>query len=363
MGLHSTPAYDSGMEAPATTVTIEAGPPVRYRLRTAASACRSVAKAALRRAIRGPRLPGWNWKVEIWTEALRTHLAQAFALKDVNEARRFLDSVVLASPALAAVDITPVTDEAIRGRWFVPKRPAPETTLLYLHGGGFSFAPKGHTGFIAMITAAAKSLTLALDYRLSPEHHFPAQIEDVLNGYRWLLERGIDPSELVVGGDSAGGNLVIALLLAARDRGMPLPKLAFALSPPTDLEVPAESVANGTSLTGNEEFDWITRAMLLKWAEWYCRGADRCNPYISPVYADLRGLPPIYIQAGGAEILYDSIAAFTDRAKRQQADVALESWADMNHNFQMFGEQAPQSMEALRRLGEVIELHMRGHDR
>ncbi len=231
------------MATPGTTVTVQAGPPARYRLRTAASAFRSVAKAALRRTIKGPRLPGWNWKVEILTEVLRTHLAQAFALPDVKETRRFLDSVVLTSPALASVNITPVTDEEVRGRWFVIKRAAPAATLLYLHGGGFSFEPKGHTGFIAMITTAAKSRTLALDYRLSPEHCFPAQLEDALNGYRWLLDRGFDPNELVVGGDSAGGNLTIALLLAARDRGMPLPKLAFALSPPTNFEVPAEGGA------------------------------------------------------------------------------------------------------------------------
>ena len=347
------------MGTPGTTVTVQAGPPVRYRLRTAASAFRSVAKAALRRTIKGPRLPGWNWKVEILTEVLRTHLEQAFALHDVKETRRFLDSVVLTSPALSSVNITPVTNEAIHGRWFVIKRAAPAVTLLYLHGGGFSFEPKGHTGFIAMITAAAQSRTLALDYRLSPEHCFPAQLEDALSGYRWLLDRGFDPSELVVGGDSAGGNLTIALLLAARDRGMPLPKLAFALSPPTNFEVPVEGGGNGTSLTGNEEFDWISRAMLLKWAEWYCHGADRRDPYISPVYGDLRSLPPIYIQAGGAEILYDSITAFADEAKRQGADVVLESWADMNHIFQVFGEQAPQSIEALQRLGEVIEARVR----
>jgi acetyl esterase/lipase len=352
------------MATPRTTVTVAAGRPARYRLQATAAACHAVARATLRRTLRGPRLPGWSWKMEVWTEILRAHLTHAFALPEVNETRRYLDSIVLASPALAQVNITPVAEREIRGRWFVPKRleeaARPDVTLLYFHGGGFSFHPKGHTGFIAMITVAAKSRTFALDYRLSPEHPFPAQLDDALAGYRWLLDQGADPANLVLGGDSAGGNLALALLLTARDRAMPLPKLVFALSPATNFEVPAEADAGRSSLVRNEEFDWITRSMLLKWAEWYCGSAPRRNPYISPVYADLRGLPPIYIQAGRAEILYDSFMAFAAAAKQQGADVVLESWAEMTHIFQMFGELAPQSAEALRRLGEVINLHLGG---
>jgi acetyl esterase/lipase len=286
-------------------------------------------------------------------------LATAFAISSVTESRRYLDSIVLNSPALSEVSVTPLTHETIRGSWFVSKKAEPRVTVLYLHGGGYSFYPKGYANLIGLITVAAQSRTFALDYRLSPEHQFPAQLEDAVGAYRWLLDSGTDPNELVVGGDSAGGNLALALLLSARDLKLPLPKLAIALSPPTDFEAAIESEGSGTSLVSNEAFDWIDRRMLAKWADWFCRPSQRRDPYVSPAYADLRDIPPIYIQAGRAEILYDSIAAFASRGKSQGADVVLESWADMNHDFQMFGYQAPQSTEALRRLGEVIDQHLR----
>jgi acetyl esterase/lipase len=281
-------------------------------------------------------------------------------MPSVNESRRYLDSIVVDSPALSDVSITPVTNETIRGSWFIPKKAEPRATVLYLHGGGYSFYPKAYANLIALITLAAQSRTWALDYRLSPEYRFPAQLEDAVGAYRWLLDNGTDPNELVIGGDSAGGNLALALLLSARDLKLPLPKLAFALSPPTDLEAAIEFEGSSTSLVRNEAFDWIDRRMLFKWADWFCQPTQRRDPYVSPAYADLRGVPPIYIQAGRAEILYDSIAAFASRAKSQGADVVLDSWADMNHDFQMFGYQVPQSAEALRRLGEVINRHIAG---
>ena len=334
--------------------------PARYGMRAAWLVCISVINACLRRALKGARLPGWNWAIEIGTEILRANLATAFAMPSVNESRRYLDSIVVDSPALSDVSITPVTNETIRGSWFIPKKAEPRATVLYLHGGGYSFHPKAYANLIALITLAAQSRTWALDYRLSPEYRFPAQLEDAVGAYRWLLDNGTDPNELVIGGDSAGGNLALALLLSARDLKLPLPKLAFALSPPTDLEAAIEFEGSSTSLVRNEAFDWIDRRMLFKWADWFCQPTQRRDPYVSPAYADLRGVPPIYIQAGRAEILYDSIAAFASRAKSQGAGVVLDSWADMNHDFQMFGYQVPQSAEALRRLGEVINRHIAG---
>jgi len=176
---------------------------------------------------------------------------------------------------------------------------------------------------------------------------------DAFQSYRWLLEKGVDACNLVVAGDSAGGNLALALLLGARDSNLPLPALAVALSPPTDLET------EYASLAGNQDTDWIDKPQLLHWAEWFCDSAQLRDPLISPMCADLRRLPLIYVQAGSAEILYDSILAFVNRAKSQGADVVLESWEDMNHVFQMFGPGAPQSAEALRRIGEIIDLRIR----
>jgi acetyl esterase/lipase len=284
---------------------------------------------------------------------LKAELVAAFAMGDIQTARHYLDAVVIDSPVLPRLNISAVQERDFRGSWFGPKGAEPATTLLYLHGGGYSFYPKAHANLIAMITLEANSRTFALDYRLSPEHRFPTQLEDALNAYRWLLGRGVDPANLVVAGDSAGANLTLALLQQARDSHLPLPALAIAISPPTDFD------DRSPSLTENEPFDWIAPEMLLNWASWFCSTAQYFDPLVSPIHADLRGLPPIYIQAGRAELLFDSIQAFAKYAESQGANVVLESWAEMNHDFQMFGYKAPQSAEALRRIGEVIRASTR----
>jgi epsilon-lactone hydrolase len=328
------------------------GPP-RYRLRSAAELSRSVLEVSARRALKGPRLPGWNWFLEVATQLSKRQTLAAFRMsnENVKEARRYLDSVVISSPALSEVSITPVLQEKFRGSWFVSKNTEPRVSVLYFHGGGYSFYPQAYAHFIVLITLAAKSRTFALDYRLSPEHRFPAQLEDALNAYRWLLEKGADPDRMIVAGDSAGGNLTLALLLAARESKLPLPALAVALSPPTDFDPDHIS---------KEDFDWIEKPMLVQWADWFCDSAERRNPLVSPLWADLRGLPPIYMQAGRAEILYASIQAFADRAQKQGADVVLETWENMTHDFQIFGLDSPQSAEALQKIGQVIEARVRG---
>ncbi|MGB2636810.1 MAG: alpha/beta hydrolase [Candidatus Acidiferrum sp.] len=320
--------------------------PFRYRLCCAAELSQSLLEVATRRALKGPRLPGWNWFIELATQMLKRQMLAAFRMRDVKESRRYLDSILISSPALSEVNITPVVREKFSGSWYVGKHTAPALTVLYFHGGGYSFYPRAYANFIALFTMAAKSRIFALDYRLAPEHPFPAQLEDAFSAYRWLLEKGVDPDSLILAGDSAGGNLTLALLLAIRESKVPLPALAVALSPPTDSQ---------TDLIANWEFDWIEKRMLDQWADWFCDAAERRNPLVSPLWADLAGLPPIYIQAGRAEILYDSILAFADRARKQGADVVLETWEDMNHDFQMFGLESPQSAEALRRIGQVIE--------
>ncbi len=195
-------------------------------------------------------------------------------------------------------------------------------------------------------------ITFALDYRLIPEHPFPAQLEDAKAAYHWLVENGVDPKRLVVIGDSAGGNLVLALLLALRDSNEPRPALGICLCPWTDVN------NSGESMTRNEKYDWVEKRMADKWAQWFLKGADPRNPLISPLYANLGGLPPLYIQAGGSEILYDMICAFAERARAQQANVKLDVWENMNHDFQAFGDATPSSREALRRIGEWVDRHV-----
>ena len=208
--------------------------PFRYRLCSAAELSLSLLEVSTRRALKGPRLPGWNWFIELATQMLKRQMLAAFRMRDVKEARRYLDSILISSPALSEVNITPVVREKFSGSWYVGKHTAPALTVLYFHGGGYSFYPRAYTNFIALFTMAAKSRIFALDYRLAPEHPFPAQLEDAFSAYRWLLEKGADPDSLILAGDSAGGNLTLALLLATRESKVSLPALAVALSPPTD---------------------------------------------------------------------------------------------------------------------------------
>ena len=331
--------------------------PSQYGIRSALDACSAVPEVWARRLLRGPRRPGWNWYVELGTEILKKEVAAAHALGDVAAARRYLDSFVVTSRATSQVNVTQVAAKNYKASWFVPKKGVGDQILLYFHGGGYSFYPRAYTGFISAVALATESKTLAVDYRLSPEHCFPAQLEDALHAYRGLLANDINASRVIVGGDSAGGNLAIALLLAVRDSNLPQPALTIALSPAVDFQNECPSVIR------NAPFDWIQRPMLLQWAEWFCGSSDRQNPLISPLFADLRSLAPIYIQAGGCEVLIDAIQELADRAKKQAADVRLEIWDDMNHDFQLFGRYAPQSLEAVRRLGHVIKTTARGAER
>jgi epsilon-lactone hydrolase len=293
--------------------------------------------------------PAWNLAAELGTEILKRQLAIAFEMTDMNEARSYLDSFSICSSALSKVSTTDVALENFKGSWFTPKDFDSAVTLLYLHGGGYSFYPKSsYSNFAAIIALSAKAKLFALDYRLAPEHKFPAQLTDATSAYRWLLSNGVNPQQLVVLGDSAGGNLTLALLLSLRDSALPPPALAICLSPATDFG------AWGAGAPVNSDFDWITQGMTLHWADWFCTLKERSDPLVSPVNADLRGLPPIYIQAGGSEILLASIQMFVERAREQGASVVLETWPAMNHDFQMLGYEVPQSAEAIQRIGEVI---------
>jgi monoterpene epsilon-lactone hydrolase len=327
--------------------------PLHSRLSCARAVARAVAKAAARRLRQGPTLPGWNWNVEFGTAAIRENLKAAFALETAEKQRALLDCMIMKSAASGRVRRE--ERDGFVGEVYTPSQIS-DKTLLYLHGGGFAVYPKdSYAGLISLLCEATNAVTYAVDYRLAPENPFPAALEDVRAAYDWLLAQGFDPARLVIAGDSAGGNLTIALLCDLRDRGKPLPSLGIALSPATEFDI------ERPSLRANEDYDWISADMALTWRDWYCREDERSLPLVSPIHANLRGLPPIYIQAGEAEILYDSVRAFVAEAKRQGADVQFESWPDMNHVFQFFGKDAPQSAEALRKISEVVKSTM--HER
>jgi len=326
--------------------------PARYRIKSAAMLGRTAAEVCLRRLLRGPRSPSWNLAAELGTEVLKKQLRAAFEMHDVKEARSYLNSIVVDSGTTSKVNISNVIQDTFRGSWFVPKAENPDIVILYLHGGGYAFYPRGfYDNLSALIALSANAKVFALDYRLTPEHRFPAQLIDATAAYLWLMHSVQTPSRLVIVGDSAGGNLALSLLLYLRDAQLPLPALGVCLSPATNFGLAALEPST-------PELDWITPEMAMRWADWFCTASERSNPLVSPLNADLTGLPRLYIQAGGAGILFASIQAFVEEARKQGAAVAFDVWPEMNHDFQTFGYDVPQSAEALRRIGQVITGHI-----
>ncbi len=319
-----------------------------FKLKSLAVLCWSTIYVSLRRLIHGPLLPNWNWSFEVSTAVSRAQGRIAFDMPSVEMARAYQSSLSFYTPEFARVTVEAII-APVKGHWYTPKSWVPDRTVLYLHGGGYAFYPQSYQNMIASIALAAGSKTFALDYRLTPKYPYPAQLEDALDAYEWLLQSGVKPQQLIVAGDSAGGNLMLALLLSLRDSSLPLPALGIGLCPWTDIG------NSGASMTTNEKYDNVERRMAEKWGEWLCAGAHPRNPLISPLHADLRGLPPLYIQAGTREILYDMICAFAEKAKKQGVDIRFDVFENMNHDFQAFGPMTPESAQALKRIGEIID--------
>lgn len=309
-------------------------------------------KAVLMRLVRRACRPGWSWTVEILTVSLRALFDRMAAIPDVTDQRRFLNVLASSSDVLSQVRSEPVDAGGVPAWWITPRNDAGEAIVYYLHGGGYAFQPHQPDDLAAQVALVSCSKTLTLAYRLAPEHPFPAALEDALAGYHFLLEQGVTPIRLAVAGDSAGGGLALALLLSLREAKERMPALALLLSPWVDLE------CKGMSMIANEPYDYIDQKMGLQWAKWYAGEADPRDPLLSPINGRLDGLPPLYIQAGGAEVLIDQIKAFELQAKADGARVQLDVWEHMPHDFQAFGARIPENRQAFEKLGEVFRHHI-----
>jgi acetyl esterase/lipase len=324
------------------------------KLKSAAMVGRTIAEVCARRMVHGPRHPSWNLHTELASAILKRQLQVSFKMHDVARARRYLDALPVPLEDRPSCDRVEIRQERFSGSWSIPKHGKAQRTVLYLHGGGYSFYPRGfYENFAGLLGRSTEAAVFSLDYGLAPEHRFPSQLTEAVNAFQWLLKRR-DLRSLVLIGDSAGGNLALALLLRLRAARLPFPALTVCLSPATDFR---SSIAIAES-----PLDWITPHMALRWAEWYCT-PEQCNdPLVSPVLADLRGLPTIYVQAGEGEILFDSIQSFVSRAQAQGVQITLDAWPGMNHDFQAFGPRTLQSAEALKRIGAKVAEHVPGRD-
>ena len=306
--------------------------------------------AAVRRPFRAPARPSWSIGDEARALYLRRFWRRLHAMP-VEDGRREIDSVPVLLPgallrtrrrrgSLAGVPVT----------WVTPRAGPEPRLLLYLHGGGFTLG-SSHTlrDLLARLSLASNARVLSVDYRLAPEHPWPAALEDVRAVWRAAqAEHG--PRQIVLAGDSAGGNLVLALLLELRDRGEPLPAGAVLLSPWVDLGCTAPS------FEANADVDLLDRESMLRDAAGYAAGGDVTQPSLSPLRAELSGLPPLYVQAAGAELLRDDVQALVARARAAGVRATLDVFEDQVHDFQAFGAMSRTSLEAIARAGEAIQV-------
>jgi len=278
------------------------------------------------------------------------------APSSIEEVRAGLDSVVSYFEALdfpEDVEESAVDAGGVAGFWFSP-RSAPEgSAIVYLHGGGYVMGSVAtHRSLIGRLARATGLRCLALDYRLAPEHPFPAAIEDVTAVYHWLLEQGMDASKIMIAGDSAGGGLTLGCLVALRDAGEPMPAGAICLSPLADLEL------TGASAAGGVDDPMVEREGTLMMAEAYLQGTDPNEPRASPIHADFSGLPPLMIEVGTRELLLDDARRVATKAMGAGVDVTLYEADGLTHVWQMH-PHLPESAESLERITHFVKKYLR----
>jgi monoterpene epsilon-lactone hydrolase len=309
------------------------------------------ARRVSRRRIRhGPQLPGWEWPYEVFVSYFRARFAEVEL--DHTTIRARFDAVGLLSTDRPLVSMRQVDAGGVPCIEFVPRRPS-RRWILYFHGGGYVFgSPRSHAPLLARLARLTGARVLGVDYRLAPEHPCPAAIEDALQAWDWLRDRGVPADQIVLAGDSAGGGLVLTTLLALRGRDQPQPARAVLLSPWTDLTLSGETPARA-------RHDYLPDpAHLRAYAAHYHAGLDPRDPRVSPLYApDLTGLPPILSLAGGEEAILDDATRMHDRLR--EAGVAAQLHVEPNevHVYPMFASVSRRGRDGVHRMLRFIQDH------
>jgi len=254
-------------------------------------------------------------------------------------------------PIAPDVQLQSVDAGGVRGEWSITPAADARRVMLFLHGGAYIVGGiESHRHLVAQAGRVARVRTLALDYRLAPEHPFPAALDDTLAAYRFLLSAGYAPADIVLAGESAGGGLALGALVALRDAGTPLPGCVWLSSPWSDLTMSGESM---TSKAGVDPL--IQKPYLLEAAAAYLNGADPRTPLASPLFAGLAGLPPMLIQVGSAETLLDDSMRLARAAALADVRVVLETWPDMIHAWTLYYPQLDEGRRALDSMGAFVQ--------
>lgn len=306
----------------------------------------SIALGTYARHLAGRRMvPSWSADFEIGVRFWRHQFTKAMRHPDITRGRLILDS--LQTETDDTYHVTSQPSAVPKGHWHIPDHTGSDAVILYLHGGGYAFHGAMSVRFAQMLAHHTKLRLFAPDYRLTPEHPHPAQAEDALAAWNHLTHE-TPAHRIVVIGDSAGGHMALMLLQTLKARGLPQPALCAGLCPWTDIG------DRGASLHGNDPYDLVQGWMALRFGQWLDPDGRFGRAALSPIAQDYAGLAPIYLQTGGREILRDMIRDFATVQKERGADVVLDEWPDMPHDFQAYDSYRPASTEALLRLRQVI---------
>ena len=286
--------------------------------------------------------------------AIRAMFTQDPTQMSTAELRAGYDGIGAAFPLAGDIVLQAETSLKVPAEW--GKSPAADSrrTILYLHGGGYVIGSlNSHRNLVAELGRAAHARTFAIDYRLAPEAPFPAAADDALAAYRFLLASGLNAKDIAIAGDSAGGGLTVATLIAARDAGLPQPACGVCISPWADLELRGESMT-----TKQGEDPMLPKALLELWSNTYRGKASARTPLVSPLYANLKGIAPLLIQVGSAEVLLDDAIRLAGAAGAQEVSVRLEVWPEMLHVWHMFHPILAEGRRGLGVAGEFIRERM-----
>jgi monoterpene epsilon-lactone hydrolase len=285
-------------------------------------------------------------------DVVRAHLAKLPPSDSLTTAERRAqyERAEKVFPTPPDVKVERVNVPAAPAEWLRPPSAVPGRVVLYLHGGGYVIgSPRSHRHLAAAIAGAAGASALLLDYRLAPEHPFPAAVEDATAAYRWLLDQATAPEHIVIAGDSAGGGLTVATVLALREARVPLPAGGVCISPWLDL------TCSGASYATKAAADPIVRrAGVEEMARAYLGATPPRTPLASPLFADLRGLPPLLIHVGSDEVLLDDAVQLAERAKAAGVDATLEIYDRMIHVWHWFLPMLDEAQTAVEAIGRFV---------
>lgn len=277
----------------------------------------------------------------------------------LQELRQRMERIAHLSRPPRTVRVEQRSVDGIPSEWIEPQSGGTDVAILYLHGGAFcSGSPVTHRHLAGRISHLSGASVLVPDYRLAPEHPFPAALDDAAACYDYLVGRGYSPRRIVIAGDSAGGNLTLSLLIRLRDGGFELPASGVCLSPVVDLGRTDEATRRADAERAPND-PMIRLSFVAPMVERYVHGRDPAEPLLSPLFADLRGLPPILLQAGGDELLLTDAHAFTERARAAGVDVTLEVYPGMWHVWQIFVPYLPEARKAVASIARFVRMRSR----